>query len=94
MRSEMVNLAFGINYSQLLLLSSLNSLPKFRASRKSTITCNFIVDNKSYQEYLHYKKNKKYLIFEPLTIKKANKDFMASHLGESKGYYYLLPHSS
>jgi biotin carboxylase len=91
MRSEMVNLAFGLNYSQLLLLSALKHLPKIRSSRKSTITCNFIVDNKSYQEYLYYKKSKTHIIFEPLEIKKAKKDFMAAHLGESKGYYFLLP---
>lgn len=90
MRSEMINFAYGINYSQLLLLSSLNNLSKLRWSRYNNVRCNFIIDYNSYKEYLEIKENKKYIIFEPFDIPKVSQEFEAEHIGESKGYYFIL----
>ncbi|MCK9226033.1 MAG: ATP-grasp domain-containing protein [Candidatus Muirbacterium halophilum] len=90
MRSEMINFAYGINYSQLLLLSSLNNLSKLRFSRYNNVRCNFIIDYDSYKEYLTIKDDKNYIIFEPFKIPQVPKDFEAEHIGESKGYYFIL----
>jgi len=89
-RSEMINLAFGISYSQLLLLSYLDSLPTFAPAFKRNIKCNFLLDYKAYEKYLEYKENDNYLVFEPFALPDIDKDFIAYHLGESKGYYYLM----
>jgi biotin carboxylase len=90
MRSEMINLSFGINYSQLLLLASLNNLSKLRWSRYSKVTCNFILDYQTYEEYIRIKNNPNFLVFEPFEIPKIKNDFQAEHIGESKGYYFIL----
>lgn len=90
MRSEMINLSFGINYSQLLLLASLNNLSKLRWSRYSKVKCNFILDYQAYEEYIRIKNNPNFLVFEPFEIPEINKDFQAEHIGESKGYYFIL----
>ncbi len=90
MRSEMISLAYGINYSQLLILAALNYLPELRYSRNSTVNCHFVIDYNSYQKYLDIKNNKDTIIFEPVKIREAKKDFIASHLGESKGYYFVI----
>ncbi|RLA82616.1 MAG: carboxylate--amine ligase [Epsilonproteobacteria bacterium] len=90
MRSEMINLAYGINYSQLLLLSSLNNLSTVRYSRYSKVICNFIIDYNAYKEYLQLKDNHKYIIFEPFTIPTVKVNFEAEHIGQSKGYYFIL----
>lgn len=90
MRSEMINLAYGINYSQLLLLSSLNILTKIKYLRNIEVKCNFIINNKAYEEYIDLKNDSNYIIFEPNLIENIKERFSASHLGESKGYYFLL----
>jgi len=90
MRSEMINLSYGINYSQLLLLASLNNLSHLRWSRYSKVICNFIIDYKAYEKYLQLKNDVKYIIFEPFDIPAIEKDFEAEHIGESKGYYFVL----
>ncbi|MBL0709297.1 MAG: ATP-grasp domain-containing protein [Sulfurimonas sp.] len=90
MRSEMINFAYGINYSQLLLLSSLNNLSKIRYSRYNSVRCNFIIDYNSYKEYLQIKENKKNIVFEPFCIPQVSQEFKAEHIGESKGYYFVL----
>lgn len=90
MRSEMINFAYGISYSQLLLLSSLNNLSKLRFSRYDSVRCNFIIDYDSYKEYLAVKRNKNYTIFEPFEIPQVSESFEAEHIGESKGYYFIL----
>jgi len=92
-RSEMINLAYGINYSQLLLLSSLNTLSKVKLSRFDKVRCNLIVDYHSYKEYLAIKDNEDYTIFEPFEIPQVSKGFKADHTGESKGYYFILEES-
>jgi carbamoyl-phosphate synthase large subunit len=90
MRSEMINLAYGISYSQLLLLSSLNSLSKISYSRYSTVKCNFLINYKSYIEYLKIKEDNNCIIFEPFKIPEVSPHFYAEHIGESKGYYFIL----
>ena len=90
MRTEMINLVYGISYSQLLLLASLNCLSEIRYSRHSQVTCHFIVNYNAYQEYLKIKNDTNSIIFEPLSITKVEENFIASHLGESKGYYFVL----
>jgi carbamoyl-phosphate synthase large subunit len=90
MRSEMINLSLGINYSGLLLLASLNTLSKVRSSRNRKVQCNFILNYKAYEEYLSLKSNPDFLLFEPFEIPIIEKDFQAEHIGESKGYYFIL----
>jgi carbamoyl-phosphate synthase large subunit len=90
MRSEMINLAYGINYSQLLLLASLNNLTEIRYSRRSKVVCNFIIDYKAYLKYLKLKSDNNYIIFEPFEIKDIDEAFEAEHIGKSKGYYFVL----
>jgi len=88
MRSEMINLAYGISFSQLLLLSALNKLSNITISRNNRVNCNFIIDYDSYQTYTQHEK--KSLIFEPVKIEQVDKDFKALNLIESKGFYYIL----
>lgn len=90
MRSEMINLALGVNYSGLLLLASLNNLSEVRSSRNRKVRCNFILNYKTYEEYLALKNNPNFLLFEPFEIPIIEKDFQAEHIGESKGYYFIL----
>ncbi len=49
-----------------------------------------MIDHKSYVDYLDIKNNTACIIFEPLKIDKAEEGFIASHLGESKGYYFVM----
>lgn len=93
MRSEMINLAYGISYSQLLLLASFEKLPKIQKSFIQSVQCRFLIDYVAYKQYNMHIKSKKNIVFEPFAIKKITKDFEASHLGESKGYYYLFQKS-
>ena len=91
MRIEMINLAFGISYSQLLILSSLNMLSQIIYPLKyKTVQCKFLVDYETYQEYLDFKKNQDYVIFEPFPIPIIEKNFVAEHIGLSMGYYWVL----
>ncbi|MCF7970958.1 MAG: ATP-grasp domain-containing protein [Methylococcaceae bacterium] len=90
MRSEMINLAFGISYSQLLLLSALNCLDKVNKSRHQQVQCYFITDYNSYQEYQKTRQDTSKMLFEPVNIPAVDKHFSADNLIESKGYYYLL----
>jgi carbamoyl-phosphate synthase large subunit len=90
MRSEMINFAYGINYSQLLLLASLDILSKVKKSRKDKTICNFIIDYKAYKKYLQLKNNNNYIVFEPFDILPVQKGFKAEHIGVSKGYYFVL----
>ncbi|ADG94594.1 ATP-dependent carboxylate-amine ligase domain protein ATP-grasp [Arcobacter nitrofigilis DSM 7299] len=90
MRSEMINLAFGVSYSRLLLLSVLGMNLKLNIEKSNEVDCNFIIDYRAYEEYLNMKRNKEFLIFEPNSIKNVEKDFVATNLGESKGYYFIL----
>lgn len=90
MRSEMINFAYGINYSQLLLLSSLNNLTDLRYSRKEETICNFIINYEAYLKYKQLKGDSNYILFEPFKIPEVSKDFIAEHIGESKGYYFIL----
>ena len=90
MRSEMINLAYGISFSQLLLLSSLNKLSDVKHSRNDKIRCNFIINYEAYLHYLELKQDKNTIIFEPFNIPLVNKDFMANNIAESKGYYFIL----
>jgi carbamoyl-phosphate synthase large subunit len=90
MRSEMINFAYGINYSQLLILSALNIERRIEYKYYKKIKCNFIIDYNSYLKYLEYKIDSKVCLFEPFTIENIDKNFIASHLGESKGYYFIM----
>jgi hypothetical protein len=90
MRSEMINFAYGVNYSQLLLLSSLNSLSELRYSRKEETTCNFIISYEAYLKYKQFKDDSNYILFEPFPIPEVSKGFIAEHIGKSKGYYFIL----
>lgn len=90
MRSEMINLAFGISYSRLLLLSALDMDLKLNIEKANEVECKFIIDYRAYEEYLDMKKSKEFLIFEPNRIENVEKDFIATNLGESKGYYFIL----
>jgi len=90
MRTEMINLAYGVSYSQLLLLSSMNIQFKVKTNKRNTVKCNFIISYQAYQKYKKLKSNDKYILFEPFPIPHVKKGFLAEHIGKSKGYYYLL----
>jgi carbamoyl-phosphate synthase large subunit len=90
MRSEMINLAYGISYSQLLLLSAFGILSKIEPSRHNKIDCYFIVNYEAYKKYLKEKKEKNIIVFEPFAIDSVKSDFTAEHIGKSKGYYFVI----
>jgi carbamoyl-phosphate synthase large subunit len=90
MRSEMINLAYEVSYSQLLLLSSLNIFTKLKLSKKRTVKCNFLISYKAYKKYKKLKNTSKYILFEPFSIPKIKKGFLAEHIGKSQGYYYII----
>lgn len=90
MRSEMINFAFGISYSQMLILSALGTLSTIVNSRNDKIKCNFLIDYEAYEEYLNLKETNSSNLFEPFDIPIVDKGFKAQNLGESKGYYFIL----
>jgi len=90
MRTEMINLAYGVSYSHFLLLSSMNTQFKVKRNKRNTVKCNFIISYRAYKKYQKSKKNDKYILFEPFPIPCVKKGFLAEHIGKSKGYYYLL----
>jgi len=90
MRSEMINLAYGVSYSQLLLLSALDLLKSVKPSREENVSCNFLIDYQAYVDYQELKKNKNYSVFEPFKLPKVPTDFVAEHIGKSMGYYFIL----
>lgn len=90
MRSEMINLAYGISYSQLLLLSGLDLLSQVEHSRDNRVRCNFIIDYAEYEKYKNMKRDTSCRVFEPRKINEVNENFIAYNLGESRGYYYIL----
>ena len=89
-RSEMINLAYGISYSQLLLLSTLNLLEDVKQSRNEKVVCNFLIDYKSYVTYKELKKSSTHTLFEPFQLPEVSADFIAEHTGKSMGYYFVL----
>lgn len=90
MRSEMINIALGISYSQVILFASLGQLSRVSTSREDTVECRFIVDFNSYNEYLAEKQNFGNILFESKGISRVDEGFIANNLGESKGYYYIM----
>jgi len=90
MRSEMINLAYGVSFSQLLLLSALGMQCEIKPSREGSVVCNFIIDYEAYKRYKELKANLEYKIFEPFKIPDVPADFIAQHIGESMGYYFVL----
>lgn len=90
-RTEMLNLAYGISFSQLLLFSSLNiykPLPIFEPIYKAI--AKIVLSYNDYLEYLELKEKYPNKIFETTPINNVEKDFFASNLLEAKGYYYIL----
>jgi len=91
MRTEMINLASGISYSQLLILSSMNMLNKIPFSITwRSVQCRFLVDYEAYRKYLKFKQSEKYIVLEPFPIPKINEEFLAENIGQSKGYFWVL----
>lgn len=90
MRTEMINLSYGINFSQLLLLSSLGIEFKNKIEPSRGVWCKFIVDTNMFEEYLEDKNKKNIIIFEPNHICNIKQNFMANNLHESLGYYYVI----
>ena len=90
MRTEMINFAYGVSYSQLLILSSLNTLSTVNMHLRKKVTCNFIINYKEYKKYKELKTDTKNNIFEPFNINKVSKKFVAENIAESKGYYFII----
>jgi biotin carboxylase len=90
MRTEMINLAYGISYSQLLLLSSLNINTKLNISPVREVWCKFIINHQMYEEYLEDRSNPDLIVFQPKEIKIDGLNFNANNLHESAGYYYTI----
>lgn len=90
-RTEMLNLAYGISMSQLLLFSALGTYrqigfikPIYKAMVK------IILSYEDYIEYIELKNGFPNTIFEPVQINCVEKNYLAHNLLESKGYYFIL----
>ncbi|WP_199744213.1 acetyl-CoA carboxylase biotin carboxylase subunit family protein [Legionella sp. km772] len=90
MRSEMINLAYGISYSQLLLLAALNIESALDIKPIREVWCKFIINYSMYEEYLADSKNPDLILLQPQLIKVSSKNFQANNLHESAGYYYTI----
>tara|TARA_R110002033_G_scaffold9971_3_gene32731 strand:- start:2070 stop:3179 length:1110 start_codon:yes stop_codon:yes gene_type:complete len=90
-RTEMLNLAYGISFSQLLLFSSLGVFRQLNHNRPIyNAIVKIILSFKDYEEYLNLKQNYPNKIFEPRVIKEVEEQFLAYNLVEAKGYYFIL----
>lgn len=90
-RTEMLNLAYGISMSQLLLFSSLGTSRQIgfiKPIYKATVK--IILSYDDYLEYLELKKKFPNTLFEPVQINCVEKDYVAYNLLEAKGYYYVF----
>lgn len=89
-RAELINLVYGISYSQLLLFSSLGLERQFLKQSKYNATVKIIL---SYDDFLEYERNKgsRKFLFSPVSIQaNSSVDFKGQNLCEAKGYYFIL----
>jgi len=90
-RTEMINLAFGISYSQLLILSALKINIHIQPIANNIVTVKLILNNKDLEEYKKLKSINPEKVYEPKSIQVNKIDkFQANNLLESKGYYFIL----
>ncbi|WP_148570537.1 ATP-grasp domain-containing protein [Aliarcobacter cryaerophilus] len=88
-RTELINLVYGISYSQLLLFSSLGIKREFSKQSNFKATVKIIL---SYDDYLEYQENKRLgkILFSPVSIVESSLDYIGMNLCEAKGYYFIL----
>lgn len=88
-RTELINLVYGISYSQLLLFSSLGIKKEFIKKSQYQATVKIIL---SHNDFLEYKKNEQSgnFLFFPIPIEKNSLDYKGQNLCEAKGYYFIL----
>lgn len=89
-RTEMLALAFGISYSQLLLFSALNIDRKINVVNSYTATVKLILDEEHLKEYRHLKDESPSKIFEPKAIDTNLTINSCNNLAEAYGYYFIL----
>lgn len=90
-RTEMLNLAYGISISQLLLFSALGIYRKLNfLDQIYNSIVKIILSYEDYLEYLELKKEFPNKLFEAVKINVVEKNFLAYNLLEAKGYYFIL----
>jgi biotin carboxylase len=85
-RSELINLAFGISYCQLLIFSALNKKIEFEKSRKDFAIVKLILSQKDFEEYEYYLDNFPSNVFSRVKIDKIKE---SKHLSDLNGFYFL-----
>jgi biotin carboxylase len=85
-RSELISLALGINYCQLLLFSVLGKKIDFQPSRADTAIVKMILSQDNFQEYQNYQKKYPSNLISDLELKDIK---ISQHLADSNGFYYI-----
>ena len=85
-RSELINLALGISYCQLLLFSLEGKKLQFQASREEFAIVKMILSMEDFEAYKLFCKNYNDFVISTLNIKDV-KD--SEHLADSNGFYFL-----
>jgi len=85
-RSELINLALGINYCQLLLFSLEGKNIEFQASRDEIAIVKMILSQKDFEDYKFFCENYYDSVISTLNIKDIRE---SKHLADSNGFYFL-----
>jgi len=88
-RTELLNLAYGISYSQLLLFSALGISREVIKQNRYKATVKIILSHNDFLEYESNKQKQK-ILFEPVTIEPIASNYLGMNLCEAKGYYFIL----
>ena len=86
-RSELINLALGISYCQLLLFSLEGKKLQFQASREEFAIVKMILSMEDFEAYKLFCKNYNDFVISTLNIKDV-KD--SEHLADSNGFYFYI----
>jgi len=89
-RTEMISLALGVNYSQLLLFSALNIYRKVNILDGYSSFVKLILDERNLEEYKIKKSLAELTIFEPQVINTEIQVKSCQNLAEAYGYYFIL----
>lgn len=85
-RSELLRLAHGVEYCQLLILSHLGQLRNVTPHLQQFAAVKVILSESDYQEYLQVQQQQPELVFAD-TLPECNKT--SEHLADANGYYFL-----
>jgi biotin carboxylase len=85
-RSELINLALGINYPQLLIFSHLGKDIEFKNTKDEYAIVKMILDKKDLEEYKSFEKNYSRNLISNLNLDEV---YESKNLADSNGYYFL-----